>query len=397
MKRGLDTPPTLDYKIRRVNLEMPVNGAQVTTSRIRSGKKPRKGLRRTIKIVRNLLENYVLKFSNIRSAFSNQGQRGALTLASREYNFASALIGADPKTANDRRYPVHLYDVTGCINETGINATKIDATVGMELCRVQDAAAHYTYFQYRPIFGQDSNPIAPTRLWTRYLTTDRNSDAYPGKASILDYMDLKLVFYGPQNAYCKFFVDLVQFQHDSPSPLRLTTTDQYGVDHPTDMIQGIFEHEDCMEALVKPLIVNPIVDTQPGALKGLKILKSWQFHTNPETTIDKATTGQQKIVKIFHRFNRQCNWNWHNEHDENFANIIATDADVSYKPDLNVNAAHVDPRARVYLMIRATNYTVWEKLTNSSTGEGFQYNVTADPAWDPTYDINIKVKHTFQN
>lgn len=180
----------------------------------------------------------------------------------------------------------------------------------------------------------------------------------PGARGYLAGVSAKLLLNGPQNAPTKWIIQLVQLHEDVVPGANISDA------------QTAF-----WQAMIKPLMFSPLADGLHSMQKKyIKILKTHVIEMDaPESTEDHLVS-RTKYFKQYFNLNRTLNFKWgigqakmHLEND-------------SVVKDINLNSfsTHVEPKARVYLMIRA-------EAAQSSTG--------SDVLINPSYDYVMRFYH----
>ena len=180
-------------------------------------------------------------------------------------------------------------------------------------------------------------------------------DNYPCGQSTLDWYNMKLMCYAPTSIPCRWQIDVVQFKDQRLNP---ETTTQ------TPFATGFWQ------SMVKPFAYSPLETGDTSYKKYMKVLYSKSWIMNPKETTDPAP-AIMKQVNLFQRLNRSCKFNWS---DEDAMNMLAVDGEINLAP----NKTTVHPRARIYVIIRAS--------ANNATA----FTTTLHP----TYDIVYKVQHS---
>lgn len=349
---------------------------QLTYEKRQYGRRPKSNLKQAFKILNSTTDSYILRWSRINDMRSADTPNGALTLANQQYDYT--ISGTN---YSDMRYPVHLYDLTSCINASsgGIESA---AHPAFELCRVKNASdAFFGGFEFRRLMGRAPNGNDYS-AWNKQVV-ESFYEGTPGQRSILEWVDIKMMMYGTRKMPTKYYLDLVQFDELMDDPhhnLTLSNVSSTGKD----------QDEALYTYLTKPLIYNPISDTSIPSRKRYRILQSWTHEFNPDESTNLDIAPAQKVFKCFKRFNRTCKWDW-NPHVQVDQSDVARELGDNYDININQNETIVDPKARIYLMVRAAN---WNR--QSAYSGGTTWNKPANIDYDPSYDINLKVKHLFQ-
>lgn len=240
--------------------------------------------------------------------------------------------------------PMVLFELTSCINVAGTPAgSTVVPNIG-----------------WSPQF---SDPTAAGNLsWNsgNPLTLEKASlgsniaTNYPTRSSILDWIQIKSMFYHPTTKPTRITVQLVSFNDERLCPGATVTA-----------FSTAF-----YQSLIKKYSYNPV---EPGDSEYKKYLKVW--HTVSWLSDAKETTdssvAKYREVNIFKRFNRRCKYDWNQ--DDAMA-MGAQDGQIN-QGDMSTQ---VHPRARIYLLIRAQciNGTAYSNLIH------------------PSYDLVIRTRHS---
>lgn len=365
-------------RVKRVKREAAGGGAsrQLTYEKRQYGRRPKQDLKQAYKILNSSTDSYIIRWSRINDMRNADNPFGALTLANQQYDYT---IGGT--NYSDIRYPVHLYDITSCIN-AATGGIETAASPAFELCRVKNAGdAFFGGFEFRRIMGKLPDGTDGT-TWNKQVV-ESFYEGTPGQRSILEWLDLKMVMYGTRKAPTKYYIDLVQFNELADDPhhnLSVSNVSSVG----KDLDEALYTY------LTKPLIYNPISDTSIPSRKRYRILQSWTHEFNPDESTNLDIAPAQKVFKCFKRFNRTCKWGWNPRVDVDNSDVVNEMLD-KYDTNVNQNETILEPKARIYLMVRAANWNRAAPYTGGTT-----WNKPANSDIDPTYDINIKVKHLFQ-
>lgn len=270
------------------------------------------------------------------------------------------------------RAPVHLYDLT-CVPQGIGTATRYPTTFYELFFTDETDSASVRWYGKRDA----SNPGRIQDLVTSTTTETKNRCFYQsmssrtstltnpnlsgyGSKSYISNFSAKFILNGPQEGPTKWCIQLVQLS-DEVVP---------GVE--TELATAFWQ------ACAKPYGFSPL-ETGPsrGLRKHLKVLKSFYCAMDtPESTEDHVTSRMRQVDFSGH-LNRTCNYRWNHQVDR----VGMTVADVPEDDDVgaDVNATHVHPRARVYIMIRAlSKFTPLESWSQTK---------------HPSYDIKLDVTH----
>lgn len=324
-------PTDLEY--RRKRHQTPVVKEEYQKERVQLGRKVKKNLKGAWKHIKNNLNE---SRQSIRSYVEFGSSNG--------FNFLQnvAASAADPWTP-----PMILYDLTSCRNVVGGVVTDYNPCWKPEFSNY-GAAGNLTWVQ-----------PATSGNWLPEDTPAASTTAasYPQDKSVLDWVSAKLLFYSPFNIPTRISVQIVQF-----TDRRFCPGESTGAADP--LVNAFYQ------GLIKKYSYSPLEEGNSNLKKWMKVLYSKDFIMEPKDT-DEQVPAQYKQLDIFNRMNRVCKYDW-NQNDA--MNVMSVDTQVNNSRNLNV----VEPKARIYLMIRAQS----------------KLNSVISNAVHPSFDIVLRTKHT---
>lgn len=197
--------------------------------------------------------------------------------------------------------------------------------------------------------------------------TSASSQSYPLDNAIHQWSSLDLECWGQVQKPTKYSIMLCQFNEDVLPPDLTTQT-------PAQQVYGDLtgnpNASEFWQSLVKHYSYSPLAKMDDGFnVKKYKILKSYTFNIDPTANYENDPDPHVKTMKLFFRFNRQCNFQW------KFANSGPQSAVQMNLPNWQQedgeNQCRVHPNARMFVMIRASDYTLktapTDTLTNVNT------------------------------
>lgn len=258
--------------------------------------------------------------------------------------------------------PLHLYDLTSVVN---INAGTVLTPNAGYVLRFEDANGSVSF---AAITGQDNSGAGSTLLQEEY--NPRSAHAH--ERSVLKWVQVKLNLHGCVTVPTKFEITLCQIND------LVQSTTIGGPSSGLDLGVQTF-----WQSLVRNLI-HCQIDTQqyPETRRSLKVMKRFTYTMQPTSTDESDTNPHQKVVNLFFRMNRRLRFDWMQTQKTLVtpANLLAN----GFEPYNRENRVMPDPKARVFLMIRAINTTrVTASPTNSNT--------------TPSYDIILRMNHAINN
>lgn len=338
----------------------------------RLGKKPRFTLRQLKKEA--LQDNHFTVF-RYQYCSTPDDPRGAIVCGYR-FNSSDTLGDTDTKYMV---YPCHTFDITSCINTSGIGITQYAPGLGLSRPRVSDTSLQNLGF-YNIIPAQSSGGVTQSNGHWQIETTSApniSGACCPGAKSIMQWADIRLILYGRASNYTKYVVELVQFDHDHcPDAVRLSR-----------VASQSRNCEEFNEYLVKPFISNPILTNNTALRKYMKVLYHKEVNIQPKDGDFNNPQPNAKELRIFKWMNRLCRYNWDNI--DGATNI--PNEDMSWRLTQGTYRNTVEPKARIYLMIRAQ--TTLETTDQAVAGYDAYTATNTHSNLYPTYDILIRTKH----
>lgn len=308
------------------------------------GRKPARNLRQAFKLLDVAREFYTIRYSAVNAANTGQGYYKL---------WASNVAGL-------RDLPCKVFDVTSIINR--VDGTLTAAAPGYEPKVNPDGSIQ---FVSQPCVDSAGTTINPG-TWQLEATTAPIGgvpDNVPGTKSILDWLDIRLRLYGHMTGQCKWSIQLVQFADHANAP-------EYNPSTPNASRTGLWQH------LIKPYVYSSIFTTSSNQEGKMKVLRSWNYILQPGTN---EATKQFRDVKLFLRMNRRQNYAWADADALGSSDALMNDDD--FAVTAGQGRTTVTPRARIYLLIRASAQTP---------------AAAYDHIMHPSMDLIVRAKHTFQ-
>jgi len=295
----------------------------------------------------------------------NRGE-GALTLAALQSGLAGTAV----------RMPIHLWDLTAVPQGTGAGvlypAIFYDCNFSNETStgvvgwttHVNNASTSATGMDQRAAANTiNYNPV-PTYATTQKELISSNIEGGPGATSLLEKVHATFVFNGPQQRSTKWCVQLVQFD-EKVVP---------GVAADSSNVATAF-----WQSMAKPYGYSPLETGPRRELSKLyKVLKTMTFVMDSPESGEDHLTARMRHVDFKAYLNRKLSYRWGHSNDLVALNTqdVPRDANVT-----NSFASHVEPKARVFLMIRALC---------TYQGPSVAYSNTIYPSYDIKLDITHK-------
>lgn len=198
--------------------------------------------------------------------------------------------------------------------------------------------------------GQTPDGTLSSSFWQLENSAHPNlsGQSQVGETAIHKWSSLDLELWGTRNKPTRYTIELVQFSEDV-LPAFDTTIDG--------------NKSEFWQAMVKHYTYSPMAQIDDGyGRKKYKVLKRYSVSIDPTASYENDPDPHVKTMKLFYRFNRKCRFNWQfNTPDvQSIANMNEPD----WRQEANQNMTQVHPNARIYVMIRASNFT---RLTSTDT------------------------------
>lgn len=231
-------------------------------------------------------------------------------------------------------------------------------------------------------FAPDVN-VGPTNAQTTTWNLENTSAQsniinVPHARSIFEWLQVKMNLHGAKQRTTRFNVMLCQIDQ------RVIPSDLNGFTTFTDPALQQF-----WASLITRYVRDPITPSPVNFPRSyMKVLKSYNFTVDSATTTDEDPDPHMVTQKMFFKLNRLQNYGW----QPNVNTVVTPDQiyGVStgqpaqfWDQDLGENSTRVHPNARLYLIIRATN---WFRTTEPSINPQ-----SLDTC--PTFDLLVRAKH----
>lgn len=245
------------------------------------------------------------------------------------------------KTDGQIEYPLMLMELNSCNNL--ILGTVTNHSPVRTLYQTADAAvdAKRMFWYAQPGLLSDGT-VDSTGSWQLENSpgTSNASLTFPHEGAIHKWSSIDLELWGCRNKPTKYHIALVQFAEDVLP----------------DWGQRSDQSAEFWQSLVKHYTYSPMAKIDDGwNKKKMKILKQYVYNIDPTASFENDPDPHVKTLKIYYKFNRKCNFSWQFNGPE--VQTVADMADEDWKREHGQNQCQVHPNARVYLMIRASNFT----------------------------------------
>lgn len=245
--------------------------------------------------------------------------------------------------------PVHLYDITACVNKNGSTVTAPNVFYRLDFSNRTETGTRQ-WAQSDPLVIETTDSVA-------------DEGQYPGAGDTLKWYNARMIFYCPTTRSTKISIDFVQFKDE-----RLV---------PTNSVASTFA-DAFWQYMAKKYVTSPLEVMSTQYAKYYKVLKTMSFEMDPKDS-DTAVNTRLKEVNIFMKLNKYCKYDWNMDDKVTMRPPGAVTADDnSGQINIGDNDAFVHPTKRIYMIIRG--------LANN--------NVAADQSTvHPSYDILHRVCH----
>jgi len=344
-KRKVAAPKTqgsqLGYKSSTLSLAKPMSRGAMTAA-----------------LTKSMLEQVVLRWNGVK-AFSGNGN-----------------YWMQNKTAlPDRLLPWYMMDLTAVNNWSGTGAGSENLAIPFLQLR-QTVATGNMFFKNVTGFAADGTTATP------YYATEKapllaaagttSAAIAPFGRSMIQSASISANLWGCTAKATKYMVQVVQIKDDDLVPNHSLAGGVAG-----DVSLATPKRNDFYQNMIKSWTFNPIATTGGLQSRKYKVLKTQTITIEPNPTTDGDADPQCVVYKAFLKLNKICKY-------EETSAYLTTDTDTNDQADyaLNVGAQitnQVNPKNRIYLVIRATNYGADAGDTNVNT---------------PSFDLSVRIRHT---
>lgn len=322
------------------------------------------------KMVRSATQHNVFRWSAINpwlgltTAGINGGGCGTGAGANWLTNFTTGL------TTGTQYMPLHLYDLTSTNNAINGTFNGYNPSWGLQFNKTLSAITSAGFYNLQNQNNAGSTNTTVNSVWQAESTagTSNAGLTLPNQRSLLRDVHIKIMAYGAINVPVEYSIEILQLKQDWLAPEFVNKTQ--------DVVGGQDFNNTAIafwESMVKKEVGHPI-DSQYSRIymKNVKVLKSVNFTIQPKLTNETvATIPHTKQIDMMLNMNRIMKFDWQqNNIDSNLNNGAA------YQQNVGSVANIVHPKARIYLMIKATNTQIQA--------------VSTTLAQTPSYDIVIR-------
>lgn len=319
----------------------------------------------TSKLTQAMIESLVYRWNGVK-AFAGNGN----------YFMQNRVVDA-----GFRSLPFYMMDLTSCVNFS--NGVTLHSPPFVQLgSRETDGAMCFKSQTTSTPLGATVGVVpfwgierAPTFLPVAALPAVDAGSAPLGK-SILQWASIQLNLWGCTQKSTKYAVELVQFLDEDLCPVMPVATAIVSVPFSTEVASASIDRTAFYQNIVKSWTYNPISTTTGLTSRRMRTLKSQTFTIAPNPTTDGDVDPQCRNVKMFVKLNKVCDYS--QIPSVLTAGNLLDDSDYAVTTGTQITPV-LQPKQRVYLIIRATNY--------GSDGAADLNTVT------PSFDLSVRVKH----
>lgn len=319
--------------------EMSTSNEEFSQISLKYGRKPGYGMAQVNKLVK---ANVSTSIFGLRSYSRFGGTSGSFPLWNCQAAAGTAL-----------NIPMYMFDLTSVPNDVGGTIMAPKTALRMYLADETPTCSHVA-------FVTNANTIDNLNIENVQYSSSL-VDNYPGNASLLRWVQAKLMFYAPTTLPTKISIQIVRFKDQRLVPrhnVDTNLTDPFAIQW--------------YQSFLKKYMISPLEVSNPQNDRYLNILHSHTFILNPKDTTE-ATNTNFREVDIFEWMNRKCTYQWE---DKDLVNVTTTDK----QTNIAQNATSVHPLARTYLIIRGQAGYV-------ANNAGFNSTV------HPSFDLVLRTAH----
>jgi hypothetical protein len=271
--------------------------------------------------------------------------------------------------------PIHLWDLTAvpqgggtntrypaAFYECGFSTESSNGNVFWTTHVNGAATSAFGLDQTGTTFNYGYNPSQTYTTKTQNLTANANHEG-PGANSILEKVKCTMVLNGPTARSTKWCIQLVQLSE--------------AVTPGTELPSFTNEPTAFWQAMARPYGYSPLETGPRGELKSnIKILKTLEYIMDSPESSEDHLTSRMRHIDFSMYFNRKVNYRWGRNND-----LTTMDtADIPIDATTQVFSSKPDPKARIYLMVRALCTYLGP-------------NATPLNSLFPSYDIKLDITH----
>lgn len=285
------------------------------------------------------------------------------TAARGYYQMDRTVIGTPGQAGASEALPLYLFDLTA----VPYNGSTQNSGVGSRLSLVNSSTGFNNvqyYFDQDLNAGTNQNPagvdVAGSSVTNNNYWTDNVGTNFfgPGRTDQLSYLDIRLVCVAALTYPTEYEISLVQLQDEWLHPHWRSTTNSGQDNIAWNQLRNAFWENEVYKYCTNPIaIVNP----KTKKLGQKRVMWQTKFTIQPKSTISTQVEGAHKIVKLFKWMNRLQRYDWTQngsiQKGAGGALLVGGYLPAGGFPvnDVTANAETVHPKARIYLMVKATS------------------------------------------
>lgn len=300
-------------------------------------------------------------------------------------------------TVQTRELPLHIFDL--CQRHTYIDApADKERAFGYFL---KDVGSNIEWGELTA--ANDGGTVGTSDVtlkvpWLYYSSQGPEFQLRQLPVTVIDKVVVDLTMQGMRNNPCTYFVKLVQFTEAGLEPH--AASNDMRINWWRRFTHRLISHPDARLAPMERQVGDGT----------MKVLKSWKYYFAPSQTTEQMIAPSIRRERLVINLNRKCNW----RHQTELANMNKIDVDKA--EDENVTLRYMgseedadrnflpDVRARVYLMIYATNPAevklgAAETCTYDPQAGTVSWNGAVQPlaisANCPQYDARFYIHHSY--
>lgn len=236
--------------------------------------------------------------------------------------------------------PVMAFELNSCNNWS--NGT----TAFYAPCAMLEKNISTGNFRWVSVQGQSPTGVSNINWHVEKSSSPQNTQrSFPNDRSIMKWCMMELELNGQRANPTKYTIEVCKFSEEVVPMLNLGT----------DITDG--NYGEFWDSHTKQYTFSPLSQLVNGyAVKKVQILRRYNVAIDPTATFETDARPHVKTFRIFLRTNTKCTYNWKlaNPNVQNVADF----EDVDFKQEDNENQSQVDPKARIFLIIRASNYNL---------------------------------------
>lgn len=333
----------LGYKSATLSLAKPMSRGAMTTA-----------------LTQSMLESVIYRWNGVK-AFSGNGY----------YWMQNRVV-----TAGFRSLPFYMMDLTAVNNMTGAAPVVNQSNIMLQLGQ----AVLTGNMVFQRCLGAGPDGVVDTQVsWnvekapSPATTGLTSAEIAPFGRSMLHHASISANLWGATAKATKYMVQVVRITDEDLNPTNTSGAGTFALDVPN----ATAKRNDFYQNLIKSWTFNPIATTGGLQSRKYKVLKTQTITIEPNPTTDGDADPQCVVYKAFLKLNKICKY-------EETSAFITTDVRTNDQADYAINTGAqittlVDPKSRIYLVIRATNYGSDALDSNTVT---------------PSFDLSVRVKHT---